>query len=99
MEGFVFVASGDSTRVTEHMRIEQFGEEVFYTAKPGQNPFPTSFLLTECAGDRFVFENPNHDFPQRIIYMRNGDRGLMVRIEGPMDGELRGVDFKFERKQ
>ena len=29
-----------------------------------------------------VFENLQHDFPQRIIYRRDGDR-LCARVEGP----------------
>ena len=99
MEGVAFVASGDSVRISEYLRIEQFGDEVFYTAKPSQNPFPTSFRMTEHGRERFVFENPDHDFPQRIIYTWDGDDALMARIEGLLDGEVQRMDFSFERKR
>ena len=99
MEGVAWVTSGDSSRITEYLRLERFGEEIFFTAKPGQNPFPTAFLMIECGEQRAVFENTGHDFPQRIIYTRNEEGGLTVRIEGAEDGEARGVDFVFERKR
>ena len=76
MEGVGFITSGDSVGISEYLRVERFGEEVFYTAKPGQSPFPTSFLMTTGDEKHVVFENPSHDFPQRIIYTRNGDNGL-----------------------
>lgn len=47
-------------------------------------------------GDEYVFENLAHDFPVRIIYVRNGENALTPRIEG-RDGSgpgwsLRRVD-------
>ena len=43
-----------------------------------------------------VFENPAHDFPQRVIYKRDGDK-LNARIEGTKDGKTRGIDFPYTR--
>ncbi|MGH8854313.1 MAG: hypothetical protein ACREWI_08545 [Telluria sp.] len=40
-----------------------------------------------------MFENPAHDFPQRIIYRRVGDTGLHARIEG----KGKGIDFPMRR--
>ncbi len=39
------------------------------------------FPALEATGSRVVFENPTHDFPQRVIYERDGDV-LKARIEG-----------------
>jgi hypothetical protein len=39
--------------------------------------------------DEYVFENLEHDFPVRIVYVRDGENGLNPRIEG-RDGEARG---------
>jgi hypothetical protein len=55
-----------------------------------------SFKLISWKENEAVFENPSHDFPQRIIYRRNGD-ALQARIEGKMNGQERGVDFPFTR--
>ena len=99
MEGVASITSQGETRITEHLRIESLGDDVFYIAKPRENPFPTPFKLIESDGMRFVFENPDHDFPQRILYTGDGGDGLAVRIEGLAEGGERGVDFEFERKK
>ena len=98
MEGTVTRSADGTSRVTEHLRLERMGDGVFYTAKPLENRLPTPFELVEWSDGRFVFENPDHDFPQRIVYLRDGDDGLVARIEGPMDGETRSIDFVFERQ-
>jgi hypothetical protein len=33
-----------------------------------------------------VFANPQHDFPQRILYWRDGD-ALCAAVEGALQGE------------
>lgn len=98
MEGIAIRNSAETARVTERLRLEQFGSEVFYTAKPPENSLPTPFKLIEADGRRFVFHNPDHDFPQTISYTRIDEDGLLVRIEGLDNGQVRGVDFRFIRK-
>ena len=44
-----------------------------------------------------IFENPAHDFPQRIIYRRRGADSLLARVEGMRGGRLRGLDFPYRR--
>lgn len=77
----------------EFMRIEQGadGGLVFIAQPSGQAP--ASFALLRQDGDAFVFENPAHDFPQRVIYRRVGDTGLQARIEG----KGKGIDFSMAR--
>ena len=43
-----------------------------------------------------VFENPKHDFPQRIRYRLKGDT-LHARIEGTINGKERAIDFPYQR--
>ncbi len=47
------------------------------------------FPLVNSTDTELVFENLDHDFPVRIIYARDGEDGLALRIEG-RDGEQRG---------
>jgi hypothetical protein len=64
----------------EFLRIAQTAEGIVYLAQPGGRP-PTPFKLTEATATRAVFENPKHDFPQRILYtLRDGQ--LCARVEG-----------------
>jgi hypothetical protein len=43
---------------------------------------PTTFASKESTASRVVWENPAHDFPQRVIYQRTGTDSLVARIEG-----------------
>lgn len=47
----------------------------------------TEFLLSKIEDSVVVFENFEPDYPQRIVYRRDGDR-LTARIEGGIDGQL-----------
>lgn len=79
----------------EFLRIHEDKGDIYYTAKPSGQA-EASFKLISWKANEVVFENPAHDFPQRIIYRRNGDT-LQARIEGKMNGQERGIDFPFTR--
>jgi len=64
----------------EFLRIEPRDGKLTYLAMPFAKP-ATPFPLKSLTGSRVVFENPEHDFPQRIIYWRDGER-LCARVEG-----------------
>ena len=85
-----------TTREFEFMRIMQDANgDIFFVASPsGQNEARFKLVLSGKTEARF--ENPNHDFPQRIIYRREGDT-LVGRIEGTSNGEERSVDFPLKR--
>lgn len=80
----------------EAMRIQQRGDTLVYTAAPaGQAPAEfSSDGVTESVA---VFQNPAHDFPQRIIYRHAAGDSLHARIEGLRDGHTRAVDFRMAR--
>ena len=80
----------------EAIRIEERGGKLAFVASPsGQST--TEFLSAEIGDDGVVFENPAHDFPQRVIYRRGAADSLWARIEGERSGQLRGVDFRMAR--
>lgn len=56
-----------------------------------------SFKLVKHGEGEALFENPEHDFPQRIIYRLEKDGSLFARIEGTINGKERGVDFPMKR--
>jgi hypothetical protein len=90
------VAKGETVEY-EFLRLhEEANGDILYTAKPsGQDE--ASFKLVKLTGNEVVFENPEHDFPQRIIYRLNEDNSLTARIEGKSKGKDRGVDFPMKR--
>ncbi len=89
------VAKG-RTAAHEFLQIRQDTTgDIFYVANPsGQSQ--AAFKLVKFGAKELVFENPEHDFPQRIIYRLNGDT-LVARIEGVNKGKLRGVDFPLRK--
>ena len=77
----------------EFLHIEQRADGIYYLASP-RGKAPIAFKLIEKGSDRVVFENPNHDFPQKIIYvLREGK--LVARIEGLQDGELSAMEWQW----
>ena len=46
---------------------------------------------------KVVFENPEHDFPQRIIYQLDDDGNLAGRIEGLVNEAAHAADFPMIR--
>ncbi len=63
----------------EFLRIVESEDKIVYLASPGGQS-PTPFTLSEVADKKAVFENMENDFPQRIIYSREGDT-MTARIE------------------
>jgi hypothetical protein len=80
----------------EFLQIREVGGTLAYIAKPSGQPEAT-FPLKTLADQELVFENLEHDFPQRIIYRRNAEGIVTARVEGTMKGQLRGIDFPFAR--
>lgn len=82
----------------EFMQIRETGPgQIAFIALPsGQSE--TSFPLVRLSGQEAVFENPQHDFPQRVIYRRDGSF-LTGRIEGREGGGTKGIDFPMKRCQ
>lgn len=80
----------------EFLRIHEDKGEIFYTAKPSGQP-EASFKLVSLKEREAIFENPTHNFPQRIIYRRPTDNALAARIEGTLNGQPRGVDFPYTK--
>lgn len=97
MIGMSHTSVADTTREYEYLQIRQQADgDIFYVAIPS-GQIETLFKLTKFDGKEAVFENPEHDFPQRIIYHRENDSTLVARIEGTIKGKQRSVDFPLKR--
>ena len=72
------------------IRQERNGD-IFYVASPSGEE-QAVFKLVKFETRELIFENPEHDFPQRIIYRLKGD-SLISRIEGTITGKQRSSDF------
>lgn len=86
--------SDSKTHFFEHLRITAMHGTIAYLAMPGGTP-PTSFLLTRLEDGVAVFENAEHDHPQRIRYERTAV-GLTATISQLDDS--RATRFVFTRE-
>ena len=66
-----------------------------YWASPMGKP-PTPFKLVESGAQRVVFANPEHGFPSRIAYWREGEE-LLARIEGTLRDKPAAEEWRFAR--
>lgn len=90
------IKNGD-TVFAEKLKIELIEGKVYYIADVAHNPAPVKFLLTEVNENSAIFENPEHDFPQKITYI-NENGILHAVIEGPgKDGKTKKVDFFMQK--
>ncbi len=81
----------------EFMQIQEgAGGDLLFIAKPSGQPH-AMFKLIKGNAREVIFENPTHDFPQRVIYRLQGDGSLLGRIEGVSQGKEKAVDFPMTR--
>jgi Domain of unknown function (DUF6265) len=78
------------------LRQEPNGD-ILYVASPSKQS-EAAFKLTSLRDGEAVFENPQHDFPKKIVYARQADGSLLAAIEGPgRDGKPRRIEYPFKR--
>ena len=95
MMGMSRTVAGEKMVEFEYLRIEQRADGIYYVAHPKARCLGTDFKLTKASATEAVFENPQHDFPKRIIYRKTGDDSLTASIDA---GEgSKAMSFVFRR--
>ena len=56
------------------------------------------FAAASVSDSLVVFENPAHDFPQRIEYRRVNADSVVARISATRDGKVQGMDIPMRRR-
>jgi hypothetical protein len=97
MLGMGRTVSGGKVVSYEAMRIEsdEAGTPVFVAKPSGQAE--ASFKRIAFDATSIVFENPAHDFPQRVKYRLKADGTLDARIEGNLKGREARIEFPMRR--
>ncbi len=90
------------TILTEVLRIDKMGSHVVYIAAVKENP-PVLFTLIETSEENnkpgWVFENKEHDFPRRIIYIRESSDSLVAYVDGVINGKEEKEEFRLKREK
>lgn len=79
----------------EMFQIE--GDDVVVWPHPnGKKKVPFKLTLLDRGKRKAVFENPQHDFPQRLEYWRHSDDRLVISVTSPGKGgkEDKPVGFR-----
>ena len=65
-----YMIKGADTLVNEKVALTNTAAGIFYTStvEDQNNKQPIAFKMTKAENNIFVFENPRHDFPKRIVY-------------------------------
>ena len=83
---------GETLQFWEHMRIvrEADGTLAFWAVSADQKP--VRFVATQKSPEEIIFENSDHDYPQRIRYWREGK---LLRAQISLLDGSKPVDFQF----
>lgn len=95
MQGMSRTVRGDKLAAFEFVLLRERGDVLDYEVQPSGQA-RTVFTSTEITDRSVVFENLQHDFPQRVAYRRNGDE-LLAWIEGPRNGQVRRIEYPYRR--
>ncbi|MEM7327963.1 MAG: DUF6265 family protein [Pseudomonadota bacterium] len=89
--GYSVVLKDSHVVFFEQMRIDPAPMPVFNAYPRGQGP--SAFPAVEMTETSITFANPAHDFPQKIKYMRDGDRlnAVISLIDGSSPGHFHYV--------
>lgn len=96
LKGFSYKLKNGQMLVSEYLDITKKENEVDYTATVlNQNQGKgISFTLTKT-DSTFIFENPNHDFPKRVVYQKLNDTVIFVQVS---NGNQKGFSYKMQKQ-
>lgn len=99
LSGRSYRINNSDTVIMERIELYIEGNSIIYSpvVSNQNNEQPVAFKLISNTGNRYIFENKEHDFPQRIIYNLVSKDSVHARIEGMRNGQERGSDFKYSR--
>lgn len=91
---FAISLDGDTT-FSENAKIINKSGTIIYSVTVNKTE-TTDFTLVDNE-QQAVFENINHDYPQRIIYKHTSNDALFARIEGNVDGVEEFEEFNYSK--
>lgn len=85
----------------ESILLQQNGEELIYNATvKGQNENKAvAFKMTTGTEKQLVFENPKHDYPQKITYTLISKDSLTASISGVQLGKSSSEKFGMKKSE
>lgn len=96
----LFITPKNDTVHQETMELMQKEDFLIYTTTvKGENrDEPTPFQMTESSDSLLVFENPKHNYPQKIRYQLNIDKSMLNIISGKQNGKQSDDSYILKKK-
>ncbi len=100
LTGETFYINGNEEESQEKIDLVLSAGRIYYSSiVSGQNDGESiPFTLIGMDKNKFIFENKEHDFPQRIIYELRSPNELVASIEGDTDNGFKKIEYKYKRK-
>lgn len=97
--GSGYFVYGKDTVSLETLRLVQEGNKLFYepTVKKQNDGKAVRFEMTTVMDHSILFENPAHDFPQKISYTLINKDSVVAEISGQQKGKHRSELFPMSR--
>lgn len=96
MIGLGRTVKGGKTTSFEFMQFREENGSLIFLPQP-QGGTRVAFPLKDSFGGKLIFENKEHDFPQRVIYERKGAGLLLASIEGTYKGKEEREEFQMRK--
>ncbi len=84
---------GNDTTFVEKLRIILKDGVIYYVADVPQNNSAILFAATEISANSVTFENPQHDFPKKIVYRLDGSV-----LKATISGDGKAIDYLFTKR-
>ena len=94
--GSTVTPDGD-TIFKETLKINLVEGTPYYVATVPGNKGPVLFKMVKGDKQNAIFENREHDFPQRIAYTLENNNHMSVKLEGIEKGVPKSESLQFER--
>ena len=100
-QGYSYMIKDTDTLHSESIAMEIKDEQVLYIpiVKGQNNDQPVIFLLTKQTPKQLVFENPKHDYPNKIVYNQITSDSLVAVISGMQQGKASTDSFPMKKKK
>lgn len=99
--GESYIVQVKDTIFHELIKLHETNGELFYTVsiKNNSEEIPVSFKLTKATNSLLIFENPEHDFPNKISYAKISEDSIYAEISGLIRGQMAKEGFPFKRQR
>jgi len=94
-----FVKEEDTIHLETIVLTQKKGNLLYIPTVNGQNNNePVTFTLSLDEENTVTFENPAHDYPQKISYKKINDNSLMTTISGKQQGKQSKESYTMVKK-